>query len=74
MFSFSGAITLEIKNVNKDSAGEYKCYAENEHGAAVKVVTFDLAGKLSLYHTIPTFIDLRRRHLENIVGKGENSN
>ena len=32
-----------------------------------------LYGQLALYHTIPTFNDLKKKALENIVEKGENA-
>ena len=31
--------------MRQDSYGTYKCYAENEHGAAVKFVKYEYAGK-----------------------------
>ena len=29
--------------------------------------------RITLYHTIPTFNDLKKNPLENIMGKGENA-
>ena len=49
--SANGTVTLEIKQVRQDSYGTYKCYAENEHGAAVKFVKYEYAGKtLSVFY------------------------
>ncbi|XP_053385363.1 uncharacterized protein LOC123538773 isoform X2 [Mercenaria mercenaria] len=48
----SGGITLEIKNVGLDTIGQFKCYAENASGAAVKMVNFELAEPPTVLETI----------------------
>ncbi|KAL4217412.1 hypothetical protein ACF0H5_023862 [Mactra antiquata] len=39
----TGDVVLEMKRVGPDSAGFYKCFAENASGSASKTVTFELA-------------------------------
>ena len=53
--SANGTVTLEIKQVRQDSFGTYKCYAENEHGAAVKFVKYECAGMNLNFHMIIVF-------------------
>ncbi|KAH3753169.1 hypothetical protein DPMN_187800 [Dreissena polymorpha] len=50
--SSKGDIILEIKAVNAGTVGQYKCYAENNSGSAVKVVYFELAEQPTVLRTI----------------------
>ncbi|XP_052813115.1 uncharacterized protein LOC128240501 isoform X5 [Mya arenaria] len=47
-----GDIVLEIQSVTPETAGQYKCYAENASGAAVKVVFFELAEPPTILETM----------------------
>ena len=63
--SANGTVTLEIKRVRQDSFGTYKCYAENEHGSAVKFVKYEYAGITFIVILFSTIFLMPRNKDEN---------